>query len=263
MSTGLLARGLVLIGIVTGLLALGLTYAPGSRYVDDGTQVAFLVILLSLASWLPADVGPPLLGGVLGATAFGFYLFIPSVFAFSHLGDLRAGAWLGLCTVLIPIGYLVIAATEHRDEEAEARNTRGPGLLISTVGLVLIVASIWLDAGRHGPSYWNLAFSGHAVGLLMIILVILNAALLAGQAHASLRTRNVEVLVAATTFGYVEFVVINAAFNVFGTLGPGAWLAACGGVLLAVGVLVPRFAGSTGRRRRTAGRRRRKVGPRP
>ena len=92
----------MLVGIVTGLLAVGLPYTTGSRYLDDGTQFAFLVILLSLASWLPADVGPPLFGAAAGAAAFGFYLFIPSTAAFDSFGYLDSGAWLGLCTVLIP-----------------------------------------------------------------------------------------------------------------------------------------------------------------
>ena len=240
--TGLLGRGLVLVGIVAGLLAMGLSFAAESRYIDDGTQVAFLVVLLSLASWLPADVGPPLLGGAMGAAAFGFYLFIPSSAAFDSFGYLDAGAWLGLCTVLIPIGYLVIWSAELEGEEADVRNTRSIGLPVSTVGLVLIAVGIWLDIGSHGPTYWNLSSSGHAAGLLMIVLVVLNALLIGGQAHTSFRAGNLDVLVAAATFGYVEVAWINAAFGGFGSLGAGAWIEACGGVLLLVGVLAPRFA---------------------
>jgi len=239
--TGLLGRGLVLVGIVTGLLAIGLPWTAGYRHVDDGTEFAFLVIVLSLASWLPADVGPPLLGASMGAAAFGFYLFVPSTAAFDSFGYLDSGAWLGLCTVLIPVGALVVWSAE-KPEQAEAQDTRSVGLLVSTAGLVLITIGIWFDIGTHGPTYWNLASSGHAVGLLMLVLVVLNALLIGAPAHSSFRVSSLDVLVAAATFGYVEYVWIAAAFTGFGTLGAGAWLETFGGALLIVGVVVPRFA---------------------
>ena len=241
MSTGLLGRGLVLVGIVTGLLAIGLPWATGARHVDDGTEFAFLVNVLSLASWLPADVGPPLLGAAMGAAAFGFYLFVPSTAAFDSFGQLDSGAWLGLCTVLIPVGALVVWSAE-KPEQADVQDTRSVGLLVSTVGLALITIGIWFDIGTHGPTYWGLASSAHAVGLLMLVLVVLNALLIGGPAHSSFAAGSLDVLVAAITFGYVEYVWIAAAFTGFGTLGAGAWLVTCGGLLLMVGVLVPRFA---------------------
>lgn len=241
MSTGLLGRGLVLVGIVTGLLAVGLPYTTGSRYLDDGTQFAFLVILLSLASWLPADVGPPLFGAAAGAAAFGFYLFIPSTAAFDSFGYLDSGAWLGLCTVLIPVGALVVWAAE-KPAAPHVHDTRSVGLLVSTVGLALITIGVWFNIGTHGPTYWHLASSGHAAGLLMLVLVVANALLIGAPAHSSMTAGNLDVLVAATTFGYVEVAWISAAFNGFGSLGAGSWLEACGGLLLIVGVLVPRSA---------------------
>ena len=155
-----------------------------TRYVDDGTAAAFLITLLALTSLLPAEIGRDLPAACAGSAAFGFFLVIPAVFAFDSFGGLDAGAWLGLCTALIPIGALIVLTTEGT-RNSSARIDRGPGLLAATVGLVLIAVGIWLDVGRHGQSYWNASSSGHAVGLLLIVLVVTNAVLLAAAAHSS------------------------------------------------------------------------------
>jgi hypothetical protein len=64
-------------------------------------------------------------GAALGAAAFGFFLYVPAVFAFDSLGLLGAGAWLGLCTLLIPLGVLVAAPSSF---EPVSRR-RGPDVL--------------------------------------------------------------------------------------------------------------------------------------
>jgi hypothetical protein len=234
-----LGRALVISGIVAGLLAVGIPFAGGSRYVDDGTTAAFLIVLLSLTSWLPAEIGRDRLSAVAGAAAFGFFLFVPAVFAFDSFGQMEAGAWLGVCTVLIPIGALLVAEGE------ESAIDRGPGLLVGTVGLVLLVVGIWLDVGSDGPTYWNLSSSGHAAGLLLIALVAASALLIGAAAHSRRRLGYPAALVASATFGFSEVALVSAAFGAFGSLGAGAWIEACGGFLLLGGIVLPQLAGSS------------------
>ena len=72
----------------------------------------------------------------------------------------------------------------------------------------------------------------------MLVLVVLNVVLLGGPAHLPMpELGDLDVLVAATTFGFVEFFLVSAAFEDFGPLGVGAWLEACGGILLMLGVI--------------------------
>jgi hypothetical protein len=81
------------VGLVAGLLGVALSCAGGFRYADDGTVTALLLILIAFASYLPAEVGPASLGTALGAAAFGFFLFVPTAFAFDRLGDMRWASW--------------------------------------------------------------------------------------------------------------------------------------------------------------------------
>jgi hypothetical protein len=239
------------VGVILGVLAVSLVAVSGDgdslRYVDDGTVTAFLVILISLTSWMPAEVGPDSLGGAMGAAAFGFFLFVPAVHAFDSFGALGPGAWLGICTVLIPIGLAVVWAAGRESSApvrpTTARATPSPGLAVALAGLILVLVGIWLPGADGGASYWNVSASGHALGLLMLLLVVLNAVLLAAP-HVSSRTlANSGLLVAATTFGLVEAGLVSTAFEDLGSLGSGGWVEAAGGLLLLAGVLATRVAG--------------------
>lgn len=234
MSVGVLGRMLTLVGLTCGLLALALPALPGERYIDDGTAAAFLLVVLALSSWYPAEVGPPALGAGLGAAAFGFFLVYPALFAFDGLGNLDAGAWLGLCTALIPVGVL-LAEREPALGGARSRlDVKDPRVLVSLVAVALLIGGIWLPvADGRGVSFWNVSFSGHALGLLILLLALLNAVLIVAAPRLPL-TR---VTVAAATFGLVEAVVVGAAFEDLGTLGSGVWLEACAGLLLLVGTV--------------------------
>jgi hypothetical protein len=243
MSAAFLGRGLVLAGIVAGLLAVSLPFVQDTRYVDDGTTAAFLIVLLSLTSLLPAEIGRDLVAAAAGSAAFGFFLVIPAIYAFDSLSMLEPGAWLGICTALIPIGALVVFAAEGAEGKTPAID-RTPSLLVATVGLVLVAVGIWLDLGSDGPTYWNASSSGHAVGLLLILLVLADAGLLATAAHSSAQVDELAVLAASATFGFTTFGVVAAAFDDFDTLGAGGWIEAAGGVLLLVGVVLPRVAGA-------------------
>lgn len=222
-------RGAILIGLICGLLAVSLPFVSegGSRYADDGTAAAFLIVLLALSSWFPAEVGTARLCIVLGGAAFGFFLFLPAIFAFDRLGSLGSSGWLGLCTVLIPVGVI------FAEPLAPSTRDRGLGDALGLLGIVLLLVGIWLPHESGGPSAWNESSSGHALGLLMLLLAVLDAVLLVAPGLADL-----QVLTAAATFGLLGAPVIIFAFDQLGTLGAGAWLQACAGVLI--------LAGSTG-----------------
>lgn len=225
MARDIAGRSIALVGICAALLAVSLPVFGSARYVSDGTVAAFLFVTVALASWLPAEVGPPSLGAALGAAAFGFFLRLPAVAAFDQFGTLKAGAWLGLCAVLIPIGALV-----RPDGHRAALLRTGPATLVSAIGLALVVVGIWLPA-ENETSYWDASTSGHALGILVLLLAVADAVAIA------LRHADAALLLAATTFGLVEVSVIGNAFEDFGVLGSGAWLAGAGGLLLLGGVL--------------------------
>jgi hypothetical protein len=227
-------RALAIAGIVTGLLAVGLEYVPGERHVDDGTTAAFLIVLLCFASWLPAEIGRDAVGAACGAAAFGFFLFFPAVAAFSRLGGLDCASWLGLCTLLIPIGALLTSTgTASRRERPPLGGDVGAA--IALLGVVLLVVGIWLHvASEAGATYWNVSGSGHAVGILMLLLAALNVLVLAAPVPALSR---VDLMLAASTFGFVETGLVVTAFGQLGSLGAGAWVEACAGVLLLGGVV--------------------------
>jgi hypothetical protein len=238
MSLGLMGRVVAGIGIVTGLLAIGLDFSSGYHYSDDGTIAAFLLILLSFASYLPAEIGRDSFGAAAGAAAFGFFLFLPAAAGFDRFGYLGPGAWLGLCSVLIPIGLAISRAGEHEGASSpKAAWSPGLGSVATLAGLVLVVVGIWLDAGDGGPTYWSLSASGHALGILMLVLVALTAlAVLASP------TSDTALVLAATTFGLVEAQLVANAFREFGLMGIGAWIEACAGVVLLLGVVASRAA---------------------
>jgi hypothetical protein len=238
MTASVLGRAVVLVGLVCGLLAVSLPVLSGaegsSRYVDDGTAAAYLIVLLSLSSWFPAEVGTARLCAALGGAAFGFFLFIPALLAFDRFGLLGPGAWLGLCTVLIPLG--VLAAEPSPAERSDGR--RGPRDAIALLGTALLVAGIWLPIASGGDSFWNASSSGHALGLLMVLLAVVDASMVAAP-----RLGDVRLVAAAATFGLLAAALVAAAFGEFGTLGAGAWLEACaGGLILGGAVRWPALA---------------------
>jgi hypothetical protein len=233
MTLGLTGRAMATAGIVCGLLGIALTFVsyPGfsARHVADGTATAFLLAALALSSHFPAEIGSDVRGAALGAAAFGFFLFVPARFAFDQLDLLDAGAWLGFCTLLIPLGYLVLRLDRaHAPAAPAATFALGPGTLAALVGLALLVVGVWLAVDEGGPSYWSLS---HTLAILVLLLVAANLVLLwRGPADVGL-------LVAATTFGLVVYPWVYHAFEHLGKLGAGGWLEAVGGLLLLLGAL--------------------------
>jgi hypothetical protein len=233
------------VGVIVGVIALFVNFAPGAKYTDDGTYLAALLILLVLAACALAAsllLGKPeldLVAAVAGAVAFGLFLYLPAIPAFKYLSDLDAGAWLGVCAGLIPIGAGV-AQLWHRRSDAKA-----PGVNLWTIGvlagLVMIVIAIWSKIVDGAPTYWNGSSSGHALGLLMLILVIASAVLIA----LALSSRKAEMadlaeIVAAVLAGVAIAQGVGEAFGGFGNLATGGWLALLGGLLLLVSVILHR-----------------------
>jgi hypothetical protein len=254
MSGALAGRALAAVGIVAGLLAVALDLISGggstSRYVDNGAVAAFLVVLLSFASYLPAEVGLDTGAAAAGTAAFGFYLFVPGLFAFNHLATLGAAGWLGVATALIPTGWAIVRVLEREPDTTSRPSSaakpavalRDPLLAPVAAGLSLITAGIWLPALSGSASYWNASFSGHAVGLLTLLAVALNLAALAAPFAAGIAIRqDVALLVAAGTFGLVEAELVLSVFNRLGSLGAGGWLEAAGGLLLIAGIVAMRI----------------------
>ena len=177
MTSALVGRVVAAVGIVCGLVAIGLVLVSGAggalHYADHGFDIAFVVGLLAYASYLPAEVGQDTAGGLAGTAVFGFFAFVPAALAFDQLGSLGSAGWLGLCTVLIPLGAAIVRVAEREEDASSAprapRDLRGPAMLPA---IALIAVGIWLPIESGGPSYWDASVSGHALGILMALAVV-------------------------------------------------------------------------------------------
>ena len=246
MTKDLAGRGISMVGIITGLLAVGLVlFSQGdvtTRYLDHGVVVAFVIALLAGASYFPAEVGFDTLGAALGTVALGFYLYVPAIFAFDRLGTPGAAAWLGLGTILIPIGLAVVRSAGHAEPAPAVRPAlASPQFVIAFAGVVLLAVGIWLPGISDHASFWNLSFSGHALGILLLIAVVANAAALLGVGFSG----NGALLVACATFGLTAAAWLTEAFANLDSLGSGGWIEAVGGLLLISGVVAMRLGAAT------------------
>ncbi|HXR14388.1 MAG TPA: hypothetical protein VN740_06975 [Solirubrobacteraceae bacterium] len=254
MSVGLAGRAVAMLGIILGLLAVGLNlvsaHGATSHYFDHGVVAVFTIALLSMASYLPAEVGFDTAGAAAGTAVFGFYLYVPAIFAFNHLGTPGAGAWLGLGTLLIPIGWAIVRRAEHGGGEATpaaaaadaAVLARDPLFALSVAGVILMAAGIWLPVLTDGPSFWNASDSGDALGILLLIAVLANAATLLLPLVSSARvSADGVLLVACAGFGLAAAAWLQAAFDHLGSLGTGGWIEGMGGLLLIGGVVAMRL----------------------
>jgi hypothetical protein len=224
-------------------MAIGLVLVSGAGgalyYADHGFDIAFVVGLLAYASYLPAEVGQDTAGGLAGTAVFGFYLFVPAALAFDQLGSLGSAGWLGLCTVLIPVGAVIVRVAEHDKGAAQAprapRDLRGPAMLPA---IALIAVGIWLPIESGGSSYWDASVSGHALGIVMALAVVV---LLVAIALPRRLPADALDYVAAATFGLVEAEFVHSAFNNLSVLGSGGWLEAAGGIVMFGAVIAGRL----------------------
>jgi len=250
MTAGLAGRGIAMVGIITGLLAVGLVLISAGNasasYLDHGVVVIFVIALLAMASYLPAEVGYDTAGAAAGTTVFGFFLFIPAGLAFDRLGSAGPAAWLGLCTVLIPIGWAVVRSAEGAHATAARTGlgaARDPQLWLAVSGVILLAAGIWLPVITNGPTFWHASTSGDALGILLLAAVLANAATLLGPVVYDLRVSGDAVLLlACATFGLAAAAWLEFAFDRLGALGSGGWLEAVGALLLLVGVVAARLS---------------------
>lgn len=254
MTVGLAGRAVAMIGIILGLLAVGLDLISAggatSHYFDQGVVAVFTIALLSMASYLPAEVGFDTAGAAAGTAVFGFYLYVPAIFAFNHLGTPGAAAFLGLGTLLIPVGWAIVRRAEGGHGEAApaapsrdaAAAVRNPLFTLSIAGVILMAAGIWLPVVTDGPSFWNASYSGKALGILLLIAVLANAAtLLLPLVSARRVSADGVLLVACGGFGLAAAQWLESAFDHLGSLGTGGWVEGIGGLLLVGGVVAMRL----------------------
>jgi hypothetical protein len=240
------------VGVVLGFIALFTTavqtkYTGGVvvKYSDDGTVELVGIVILGLAacclvaSFLGA-ANLDLVAAVAGAAAFGFLLFQPAVFAFKNLDMLAAGAWLGVCAVLIPLG----AGAAHLWQKRSDTKAAGPnaGTAVAAIGLVLIVIGIWMKFGKGSDiTYWNVSSSGHALGLLMLLLAIVSAILIAAGVNSrKAELADVALIVSGVLAGLAVAKGVANAFGAFDQMGAGAWVEMIGGLALLLGLIASR-----------------------
>ncbi len=231
------------LGVVLGFVAMFVDIVSlgdsGVEYSDDGTILAFLLVTLiatalALAASLAGRENLEPVAAVAGSAACGFFLLIPAAFGFNHFDVLDSGAWLGVCTALIPLGLWLSLSSRS----GPLARMRIEVATTAIAGRVMCLVAIWLTAESSiDVTYWNIVDEGRALPSLMLVLVLGGAALGASTLVAPTRFAVDGVLIlGAVTFGLYGAEVIQTAFNNFGDLGAGAWLGAAGGTVLLIGV---------------------------
>ena len=237
-----------LVGVALGLIALFTkVFDTGSgKYSDDGTilTIGLIIVVLNacclLAALFLGRLNLDLTAAVAGAVAFGFFLYQPAMIAFKNLGHLTWGGWLGISAVLVPLGAGA-AHLWHKRSDAKAQ-----GVTLWTVaamaGLILMLIGIWskvIDASSI--TYWNASSSGHAIGLLLLVLVVVSAILIAmGVTSRKAETADLALIVSAVAVGVAVAEGVHDAFGSLGDMGTGAWLELIGGLVLLISLTVSR-----------------------
>ena len=243
-----IAELVALVGVALGLIALFTKTFDigGAKYSDDGTVLTIGLIIVALnagcllAALLLGKMNLDLTAAVAGAVAFGFFLYLPARVAFKDMGHFSWGAWLGIAAVLVPLGA---GAAHFWRKRSDAK---APGVTLWTVaaaaGLILILIGIWskvLDASSI--TYWNASSSGHAIGLLLLVLVIVSASLIAmAVTSKKAETADLALIVSAVTVGVAVAQGVHDAFGSLGNMGTGAWLQLIGGLVLLISLTVSR-----------------------
>ena len=234
-------RAIAAVGVVLAFVAIWTDRIIGTTYWSDGTTGAFLLVLAGLATLgLAAGyTGQSTNGAVFaaGAVLLGFYGWIPVALAFDDWDQTRAGAWLGLAGAAL----IVIGAGSSYLASGGARNTpaglNGPSL-VAGLGIALVFPGIFIDS-LSGTSYWNQPEFGRSLGIVLLVLAIA-CALTWAAGVAGTSTRGLDQALTLVLLGLVAFVPVGAAFNDFGTLRSGAWIALAGGILAAGGTWAAR-----------------------
>jgi hypothetical protein len=218
-------------------------YAGASYWDFDGT-LAWAGIVLGAAALLmvAADfAGAPTDGWLfaIGAVLVGYWGWLPAALAFADLDQVKTGAWLCLAGALV----VAVAAGAVLVQTGRATTTpKGISLasVLSLVGIALVYPAIFLHV-EQDQSYWDGPGGLRFFGILMLALTSLCA--LAWVLTAIGRpTRGADAALTLVLLGLVAFEPVGSAFNHFGDLQTGAWLALAGGILAAGGTWSARAA---------------------
>jgi hypothetical protein len=234
-----IGRGVAAAGVILGFVAIFVDFGPTSYWSFDGTLGGLLLILevsailALIGAFVTNDRDYDLAYGAIGGVGFGIYLFYPAVFAFDQWNQLDAGAWLGLCSALTFIG----ASIATWSTEQPVRRPSPLGTVLALVGLGLVVGGLFPSFLTGGGSYWRISGYGHSFGILIILLVVLEALAIGAAWNASAGIDSA-VLIGGVILGAAIAIPDQYAFNNFGDLGTGAWLMGIGGLLVGVGALL-------------------------
>jgi hypothetical protein len=209
----------------------------GVSYWDlDGT-LAWVGLVLGAAALVmvvAAFAGLPTEGWLLaiGAALLGYWGWVPAAFAFSDLDQLDTGSWLCLA------GAAAIAVGAGASLLLSGRATTTPkgmslASVLSVVGIALVFPGIFLHV-EQDQSYWDGPFGLRFFGILMLALTCLCLVTWAVTVIGR-PTRGLDAALTLVLLGLVAFEPVESAFNNFGDLQVGAWLAFAGGILAAGG----------------------------
>ena len=235
------------VGAVLTIAGVFLDALSGVSYWDlDGTLAWTGIVLGAAALILVAAgfVGAPTDGWLfaIGAVLVGYWGWLPAALAFSQLDLAKAGAWLCLA------GALVLAAGAGTVLLVTGRATTTPkgislASVLSLVGIALVYPAIFLDV-EQGQSYWDGPFGLRFFGILMLVLASLCAAAWVATTIGR-QTRGLDAALTLVLLGLVALDPVDKAFDRFGDLQVGAWLALAGGILAAGGTWSARAAEAT------------------
>jgi hypothetical protein len=243
--TALVVGGLIAVtGVVCGFMALWTPLLHRTlltvNYNSDKSVAIFVLIMLVavLVELYKGDDGTAM---VLGAIIFGFFLFVPAVWSFDRLGQLGSGGWLGLFTLLIPIGALVVRGSERSAATSIGRLERSTIVPVA-IGLVLCLLGL-LARAETSPNYrgfWAMQNPGHTLEYLILILCLLIAAFAIAALVATERAMvfaDAARFLAATVCGLGLFLPACYAIVYVAYLPLGGWLEGIGGLALLGGIL--------------------------
>jgi hypothetical protein len=232
------------IGAVLAIVGVFLHAFAGVSYWDlDGT-LAWAGIVLGAAALLmvaAAFVGAPSDGWLFatGAVLVGYWGWLPAAFAVAHLDQVDSGAWLCLAgAVAIAVGAGAVLLPAGR----ATTTPKGISLAstLSLIGIALVFPGIFLHA-EQDQSYWDGPFGLRFFGILMLALTSLCAVVWVATSIGK-PTRGLDAALTLVLLGLVAFDPVDKAFDHFGELQVGAWLALAGGILAAGGTWSARAA---------------------
>jgi hypothetical protein len=238
------ARIMAAAGAVLAIVGVFLDAFAGVSYWNlDGTlawagivlgAVALLMIVAAFAGastdgWLFA----------IGAILVGYWGWLPAAFTFSNLDQVEAGAWLCFAGALVlAVGAGAVLLGSGRATTTPKGISFASGL--SLVGIALVYPSIFLHV-EQGQSYWDGPFGLRFFGVFMLTLTSLCAVVWVLTTIGK-PTRGLDCALTLVLLGLVAFDPVDKAFNHFGELQVGAWLALAGGILAAGGTWSARAA---------------------